>query len=460
MSTPHSRRTVIEPFKIKVVERIPMRTRAEREAVLVEAGYNLFAVPADHVTFDFLTDSGTAALSTAQWSAMMQADESYAGSRSFLRLKETVGRVTGYANVIPAHQGRACERVLFGHLVKPGSKIPSNTHFDTTRANILAFGGEAVDLPIPEARDFTNPHPFKGNIDLARLEKFCDDHRTDIPFAILTLTNNSGGGQPVSLENIRKASLILKQRGIPLLYDACRYAENCAFIRLREPGQAGRPIREIARETFELADGAYMSGKKDALVNMGGFIALKDDHWMEALRAILIRGDGFPTYGGMSARDLEAMAVGLEEALEEDYLEYRLATVRYMAEGLNRLGVQTIQPPGGSALFIDAQALLPHLGARELPAQTLVIELFREEGIRSAEIGSGMLGRTINGTFTGPGQELVRWAFPRRAYTQSHFDYVLEGMAELMLRKDTLRGMRLEREVAMPRQFTGRFLPL
>ena len=453
-------RTIIEPFKIKVVEHLPRRSRDEREKALQAAGYNLFGIPADHVTFDFLTDSGTAALSTRQWSAMMQADESYAGSRSFERFREAVTHVTGYANVLPAHQGRACERVLFGHLVGPGSKIPSNTHFDTTRANIQALGGEAVDLVIAESRDFSNPHPFKGNIDLVRLEKFCQDHRSEIPFAILTITNNSGGGQPVSLANMREASRILRSHGVPLLYDACRYAENCAFIRMREPGQENRSTREIAREIFSLADGAYMSGKKDALVNMGGFIALKSDVWMDELRMILIRGDGFPTYGGIAARDLEAMAVGLEEGLDEDYLEYRLATVRYMSEGLNRIGVPTIQPPGGSALFINAQALLPHLRPEQLPAQTLVVELFREEGIRSAEIGSAMMGITVDGKFKGPGMELVRWAFPRRAYTQSHFDYVLEGVEELVLRKDRLRGMKLEREVPVPRQFTGRFSPL
>ncbi|MFB3817609.1 MAG: tryptophanase [Candidatus Methylomirabilales bacterium] len=451
------RRTIIEPFKIKMVEPLPRRSREEREQVLQAAGHNLFLVPARDVTFDFLTDSGTTAMSAAQWGAMLGSDESYAGSTSFARFERAVRELTGYRHVIPTHQGRAAERLLFSHLVTPGSRIPSNSHFDTTRANIEQLGGEAVDLVIPEGRQPQHPHPFKGNMDLERLEAFCREPRGHIPCGMLTITNNTGGGQPVSLANLRAVSAIYRRHGIPFILDACRFAENSYFIKLREPGQAGRPVRQIARETFELADGCLMSAKKDALVNIGGFIALREGTWVDRLRSLLILTEGFPTYGGLAARDLEAIAVGLDEVLEEDYLAYRLAVSRYMAAGLNRLGIPTVQPPGGHAVYIDAKAFLPHIPPAQFPGQALVCELYRAEGIRSCEIGSVMFGKTVDGVFQPAAMELVRLAFPRRVYTQSHFDYILEGLEAVVAKKEAIRGMRLTYEPPFLRHFTARF---
>ncbi len=453
MQIESKRRSIIEPFKIKMVEPLPMLTRAERERILQEAGYNLFLVHARHVTFDFLTDSGTSAMSAAQWGAMMIADESYAGSRSFERFEAVVRDITGYRNVIPTHQGRAAERLLFGAMVKPGMKIPSNNHFDTTRANIEQLGGEAVDLVIAEGKDPASTHPFKGNVDLARLEAFCSENRGKIPLGMLTITNNTGGGQPVSLENIRGASAIYRKYGIPFILDVCRFAENSFFIKLREKGQGARPVRDIAQETFSLADGCMMSAKKDGLSNIGGFIALKGDDWVPALRSALILTEGFPTYGGLAARDLEALAVGLNEALDERYLEYRLATCQYMAFGLNKLGIPTMQPPGGHAVYIDAKTLLPHIPPSEFPGQSLVCEMYLSEGVRACEIGSVMFGKNAS-------MELVRLAFPRRVYTQSHFDYILEGFAELAARRQQLKGMRMVHEPPFLRHFTARFEPI
>ncbi|HZR10335.1 MAG TPA: tryptophanase [Myxococcales bacterium] len=450
-------RTIIEPFKIKQVEPLMLLRREERERIVREAGYNLFLVPARAVTFDFLTDSGTTAMSAAQWAAMMQADESYAGSRSFARFEKVVRALTGYPHVIPTHQGRAAERLLFSQIVKPGQAIPSNNHFDTTRANIEALGGEAVDLVIAEGRDPASRHPFKGNVDLARLDAFCAANRTRIPVGMVTITNNSGGGQPVSLENLRRISEIYRRHRIPFVLDACRFAENSHFIKLREPGQAGRSTRSIAEETFALADGCLMSAKKDGLVNIGGMIALRHADWMQDLRNQLILTEGFPTYGGLAARDLEAMAVGLEEVLDESYLDYRLATSRYMAEGLNAVGIPTVQPPGGHAVYIDAKAFLPHIPPEQLPGQALVVELFLNDGVRTCEIGSAMFGRTIDGTFRPAAMELVRLAFPRRCYTQSHFDYVMEGAAEIVRRKEQLRGLKIVYEPPFLRHFTARF---
>ena len=455
------RRTIIEPFKIKMVEPLAMLTRPEREPLLREAGYNLFMVAAEHVTFDFLTDSGTTAMSAAQWAAMTVADESYAGSRSFRRFEAVVRRLTGLEHVIPTHQGRAAERLLCEALVRPGMKIPSNNHFDTTRANIEHVGAEAVDLVIAEGRDPTSQHPFKGNIDLDRLADFCREHADRIPFGMLTITNNSGGGQPASLENIRGAAAIYRQHGIPFILDACRFAENAYFIKLREPGHHDRQVRDIVAEVFSFTDGCTMSAKKDGLVNIGGFIALRNRDWVEQLRSLLILTEGFPTYGGLAARDLEAMAVGLEEVLDERYLEYRLAATRYLAEGLARAGIPTVQPPGGHAIYIDAKAFLPHVPPGEFPGQSLACELYLAEGIRSCEIGSAMFGRfEDSGRFVPASMELVRLAFPRRVYTQSHFDYILEGLADVAGRKEQLRGMRLVYDPPFLRHFTARFEPL
>jgi tyrosine phenol-lyase len=454
-------RTIIEPFKIKTVEPLAMLTRSERQQYLEQAGYNLFSLPSKAVTFDFLTDSGTTAMSAAQWAAMLVADESYAGSRSFARLESVVRELTGCTHIIPTHQGRAAERLLCQALVQPGMKIPSNNHFDTTRANIEFVGAEAVDLVIPEGRDPRSTHPFKGNIDLPRLDHFLAENKGSIPFGMITITNNTGGGQPVSLENIRQVAQAYKRHGVIFIIDCCRFAENAYFIKLRESGQGDRSVRDIAHEIFSLADGCYMSAKKDALVNIGGFIALKNSDWMEKLRALLILTEGFPTYGGLAARDLEAMAVGLEEVLDERYLEYRLAVTRYMAEGFNQLGIPTVQPPGGHAVYIDAKTFLPHIPPHQFPGQSLVCELYLAEGIRACEIGSVMFGSfASNGEFQPAAMELVRLAFPRRVYTQSHFDYILEGMTELAANKERLRGLQLVYDPPFLRHFTAKFKPL
>jgi tyrosine phenol-lyase len=452
---------IIEPFKIKVVEPIALSTRAERERWLGEADYNLFGLPAERVTFDLLTDSGTAAMSAAQWGAMMIADESYAGSRSFQRFEKVVRDLTGYKHIIPTHQGRAAERILFQITVKPGSLVPSNSHFDTTRANIEYDQGEARDLVIEEGRDTASPHPFKGNIDLDRLEELCRREKARIPHGLLTITNNTGGGQPASLENIRGCAAVLKRHGIPFILDACRFAENAWFIKMREPGQGHRSVRDIAREIFRLADGCIVSGKKDGLVNMGGFLALNDDRIAAEARNLLILTEGFPTYGGCAARDLEALALGLEEVLDESYLEYRAATVRYLAEGLNRVGIPTVQPPGGHAVFIDARRLLPHIPSREYPGQALACALYLEGGIRSCEIGSVMFGRhEAGGAFTPARQELVRLALPRRVYTQSHVDRMLEIAAAVAARVPSMTGLEMTWAPPYLRHFTSKFRPL
>ena len=445
-----SRKTIIEPFKIKVVEPLVMKTREQREKILKEAHYNLFLVKAEDVTFDFLTDSGTTAMSANQWAAMMVADESYAGSRSFHKFKNTVTKIFGYEHVIPTHQGRAAERLLFSTIIKPGMKVPSNNHFDTTRANIEAMGAEAVDLVIPEGKIPENTHPFKGNIDLQKLEAFCKEHQAHIPVGMLTITNNTGGGQPVSLENIKEAAEIYHRYGIPFILDACRFAENAFFIQSRESDQKNHSIAAIARACFDQADGCMMSAKKDGLVNIGGFIALKDSKWVLSLRNQLILTEGFPTYGGLAARDLEALAVGLEEVLDEDYLRYRIATSEYMAKRLNQMGVPTVLPAGGHAVYLDAAKFLPHIPRSEFPGQALACELYLQDGIRSCEIGSVMFKETAS-------MELVRLAFPRRVYTQSHFDYILEGFEELQARKEELRGYRIKEAPQFLRHFTVKF---
>ncbi len=451
------RRTITEPFKIKVVEPLPLLCREERERVLAEAGWNLFLLEARHVTFDFLTDSGTTAMSAAQWAAMMIADESYAGSRSFHRLAEVVRALTGLPHLVPTHQGRAAERLLFSLLIKPGSKVPSNNHFDTTRANIEQLGGEAVDLVCAEAREVRTPHPFKGNLDVDRLDDFCRRHRADIPLGMITITNNTGGGQPVSLANLRAVAEVYRRHGIPFIVDACRYAENCWLIKRREPGQGERSVRAIAREVFDLADGCLMSGKKDGMANIGGFIALRAATWLPHLRSLLILTEGFPTYGGMAARDMEALAVGLEEALDEPYLAYREAVARYVADGLAALDVPTVQPPGCHAVYVDAGALLPQIPVHEYPGQALACALYLAEGIRACEVGSVMFGKMVGGKLVPAALELVRLAFPRRVYTQAHMDHVLEGIAEVARERRHMRGVRIVEEPPFLRHFTARF---
>jgi tryptophanase len=452
---------IIEPFKIKSVEPIPFTTRAEREERLAAAGFNAFMLPASAVTFDFLTDSGTAAMSAAQWAAMIVADESYAGSQSFFRFESVVKELTGFRHVIPTHQGRAAERILFHCALKPGQRVPSNNHFDTTRANIEYQTACADDLVIAEGRDPASPHPFKGNVDLDRLERFLDEHGSKVPLGMCTITNNTGGGQPVSLANLCAQSAIYRARKIPFFLDACRFAENAWFIREREAGQAGRSVKSIAQEMFALADGCTLSAKKDALCNMGGFLACNDDALAAAAKNLLILTEGFPTYGGCAARDLEALAVGIEEGMDERYLEYRIATVRYLARGLEELGIPTVQPPGGHAVYIDARRFLPWIEPHEYPGQALVVALYLEGGIRSCEIGSVMFGkRTPDGTFVPAALELVRLALPRRCYTQSHVDRVLEIAAEVAKKKRTLSGLELlERPPFLP-HFTARFRPL
>ena len=450
---PHS---MIEPFRIKSVEPIRMTTPAERERLLEEAKLNVFRLHADDVLLDFLTDSGTGAMSARQWAAIMEGDESYAGARSFFRFEAAVRDLTGYPHVIPTHQGRAAGRILFSVATRPGDLVPSNTHFDTTRANLEVDGVEAVDLVIPEGLEPRTRHPFKGNIDLSRVEDLLRREGKRIPFGMLTVTNNSGGGQPVSLGNLRAYRELLRRHGKPLILDACRFAENAMFVKLREPGQEGRPVKEIAREMFSLADGCTMSAKKDGLVNIGGFIALRDERWVEAARNLLILGEGFPTYGGLAGRDLEAIAVGLEEVLHEDYLRYRLRTAEYMGEKLLAGGVSIVEPTGGHAVYLDARDFLPHLRAEDYPAWSLCNALYLEGGIRGVEIGSVMFGKRLDdGTETYHSMELVRLAFPRRVYTQSHFDYAAEAICELKARAGTVRGVRLVKQAKYLRHFTA-----
>jgi tryptophanase len=449
-------RTMIEPFRIKSVEPIRMTTRAERERLLEEAKLNVFRLRAEDVLLDFLTDSGTGAMSARQWAAIMEGDESYAGARSFYRFEAAVRDLTGYEHVIPTHQGRAAERILFSVATKPGDVVPSNTHFDTTRANLEHDGVEPVDLVVPEAYRPRERHPFKGNIDLGRVEELLRTRGDRVPFGMITVTNNSGGGQPVSLANLRAYRDLLARFGKPLVLDACRFAENAMFVKLREPGQEGREVKAIARDMFALADGCTMSAKKDGLVNIGGFIALRDARWVEAARNLLILTEGFPTYGGLAGRDLEALAVGLEEVLHEDYLRYRLRTAEYLGEKLVQGGVAIVEPTGGHAVYLDAREFLPHLAPADYPAWSLTDALYLEAGIRGVEIGSVMFGKRLeDGTETYAPMELVRLAFPRRVYTQSHFDYAAEAILELKARAASVRGVRIARQSRWLRHFTA-----
>ena len=455
-------KTIIEPFRIKSVEPIGMSTPEEREEALIRSHYNLFMVPAREITIDLLTDSGTGAMSAAQWAAVMQGDESYAGALSWERFEAAVRGITGFKRVVPTHQGRAAERILFGTIAKPGSVIPSNTHFDTTRANIEARGAKAVDLVCAEGRRPELVAPFKGNMDVAALEKLIAEvGRENIPVVMITVTNNSGGGQPVSLANLREVSAVCRKHRIPFFIDACRFAENAWFIKTREEGQANRTPRAIAQEMFSLADGATMSCKKDGIANMGGFIALNDEELYSQLVNPLILGEGFLTYGGLAGRDLDAIAVGLEEALEEDYLRYRIASTEYLAAGLRKAAVPLVEPPGGHAVFIDAKAMLPHIPALQFPGQSLSIEIFRVGGIRACEIGSVMFAaKNEKGEEMPAPMELVRLAIPRRVYTQSHMDYVVEAIGEVAARRKELRGVEIVEQPPFLRHFTAKFRPL
>jgi tryptophanase len=446
-------KTIIEPFRIKVVEPIRMTTLEQREELLQQAGYNLFLIEAENVIIDLLTDSGTSAMSDSQWAGIMRGDESYAGARSYYRFRDKVAEITGYRHIIPTHQGRAAEGILFGLLAEKGKIIPSNTHFDTTRANIEIQGGEAVDCVIAEGKDPRALHPFKGNIDLVRLERVIHEAGPEnVPLCMLTVTNNSCGGQPVSMDNIRKTKQLLEGFRIPLFLDACRFAENAFFIKKRESGYGDKSCPAIAREMFSYADGCTMSAKKDALVNIGGFLALNDDDLAMQARNVLIVTEGFPTYGGLAGRDLEAIAQGLEEVLHEDYLTYRIRTAEYMGDKLDAAGVPFVKPPGGHAIYLDAGACAPHLSPEQFPGQALACALYLDGGIRSCEIGSVMFGK-----HAPPAMELVRLAFPRRVYTQSHFDYVIEVIIDVFNKRQTLRGMELVYEAPTLRHFTARF---
>ena len=456
-------KTIIEPFRIKVVEPIRMTSRQEREEKLREAHYNPFLLKADDVLIDLLTDSGTSAMSSEQWAAMMRGDESYAGSKSFFRFEKTVRDTTGLPIVIPTHQGRAAERIIFKLLGGAGKVIPSNTHFDTTRANIEITGAEALDLVIPEGREPQTIHPFKGNMDIAALEKTIAEHGAEaIPAIFCTITNNSGGGQPVSMANLKRISGVARSHGIPFFIDACRFAENAYFIKLREEGYGERAVKDIAREMFSYCDGCTMSAKKNAFANIGGFLALKDEALAQKARNLLILGEGFPTYGGLAGRDLEAIAVGLEEVLHEDYLEYRFASSRYLGEQITAQGVPILLPPGGHAIYLDAARFCDHLTPGQFPGQALCCALYLAGGVRGVEIGSVMFGRhdTETGAEHPAEMELVRLALPRRVYTQSHIDYVVEVILEVFARRREIPGFEIVEQAPFLRHFTARFRPL
>lgn len=453
-------KTIIEPFRIKVVEPITLTSKEQRQQLIAEAGYNLFKLNAQDVMIDLLTDSGTGAMSAEQWAGIQRGDESYAGSPSFFRFEAAVKALMPFKHIFPTHQGRAAERILANVACDAHSIIPNNTHFDTTRANFEALGAQAVNLVINESYDTTLLHPFKGNMDVMRLRDLLREQHAQIPFVMLTLTNNAGGGQPVSMENIKAVRQVCDEFAKPLIFDSCRFAENAYFIKLREPGYAEQSVKHIVKEMFSYADGMTMSAKKDAIVNMGGWLALNDDHWAERARNVLILTEGFPTYGGLSGRDLEAIAVGLEEVISEDYLAYRLRSAQYLGEALQRHGIPIVLPVGGHAVFIDAQRMLPHIPSLAYPGQSLAVALYCEGGIRGCEIGSVMFGRQADGSEQAAPMELVRLALPRRTYTQSHVDYVIEVLGELNQQKEQLRGYRIVEQPNALRHFSATFAPL
>ena len=452
-------KTIIEPFKIKMVEPIQLTSRQQRDDLIRAAHYNPFLLSAEDVIIDLLTDSGTSAMSADAWGAMIRGDESYAGARSWYRFRDTVKDIFGFDQIIPTHQGRAAERILFGIMVQSDSIVPNNTHFDTTRANIEFCGGRALDIPCAEADDLDSDYPFKGNIDLVALQQVvAEEGPNRIPLIMVTVTNNSGGGQPVSMANIREISRIAKGAGIPFYIDACRFAENAHFIKRREPGYENTPTIDIAREMFNYADGCTMSAKKDAFANIGGFLCTNDASLAQQERNLLILTEGFPTYGGLAGRDLDAIAVGLREILDENYLDYRLLSTRYVVQHLREARIPVVAPAGGHAVYLDAKRFLPHIESLQYPGQSLAVELYREAGIRGVEIGSVMFGADPHtGEERAARLELVRLAIPRRVYTQSHMDYVLEGINLVWERRDDIRGMRIVRAPEFLRHFTAEF---
>ena len=452
-------KTIIEPFKIKMVEPIKLTTREQREQLIEAAHYNPFLLRAEDVIIDLLTDSGTSAMSSEAWAAIMRGDESYAGARSWYRFRDAVQSIFGFEQVIPTHQGRAAEHILFGVMVQADSIVPNNTHFDTTKANIEFNGGEALDLPCVESNDLDSDFPFKGNMDTAALETLIADNGPErIPLIMVTVTNNSGGGQPVSMANIREISRISRDAGIPFYIDACRFAENAHFIKRREPGYENTATIDIAREVFSYADGCTMSAKKDAFANIGGFLCTNDAELAHRERNILILTEGFPTYGGLAGRDLDAIAVGLCEVLDEHYLDYRLISTHYVVRHLLEAGIPVIAPAGGHAVYLDARRFLPHIEALQFPGQSLAVELYIEAGIRSVEIGTVMFGLDPHTGDEHPArQELLRLAIPRRVYTQSHMDYVLEAISLVWERRSEIRGMKIVRAPQFLRHFTAEF---